>query len=189
MSLVKEIKQKSCKGCGEKFRPSMSTQKACSIKCALALAPANHDRAKKAIEQRKRAEHREAKAKTKTKADHVKDLQVVFNQWVRLRDDGLPCVSCGRHHEGQYHAGHYRTVGANPELRFEPLNVHRQCAPCNNHKSGDIVNYRINLIHRIGAEQVAWLEGPHEPKRFTIEDLKLIKAQYRAKIRQLQGEK
>lgn len=94
-------------------------------------------------------------------------------------------MSCGRHHQGQFHAGHFRSVGGNPELRFEPLNVWRQCAPCNNHMSGNVVNYRIELVKRIGADMVEWLEGPHEPKRYTIEDLKAIKAEYRAKVREM----
>lgn len=70
-------------------------------------------------------------------------------------------------------------------MRFEPLNVWKQCAPCNNHKSGDIVNYRIELVRRIGAKKVEWLEGPHEPKRYRIEDLKAIKAEYKAKTREI----
>lgn len=182
---LKEVKQKTCKACGSKFRPLLSTQKACSVKCALDLAPANQDKARKAIAQRERREIKVRKERVKSRADHVRETQAVFNEWIRLRDAALPCVSCGRHHEGQYHAGHYRTVGANPELRFEPLNVWKQCAPCNNHKSGDIVNYRIELVKRIGADRVAWLEGPHEAQRYTIEDLKAIKAEYRAKIKEL----
>jgi hypothetical protein len=184
---IKEVKQKTCKGCGGKFRPSLSTQKACSVKCALDLAkqPANQKVARKAIADRERREIQAQKQKLKSRSDYMREAQAAFNQWIRLRDEGLPCISCGRHHEGQYHAGHYRTVGANPELRFEPLNVHKQCAPCNNHKSGDIVNYRINLVHRIGADAVAFIEGPHQPRRYTIEDLKAIKAEYRAKIKQL----
>lgn len=184
---LKEVKQKTCKACGSKFRPSLSTQKACSVKCALDLAPANQDKARKAIAQRERREIKVRKERVKSRADHVRETQAVFNEWIRLRDAALPCVSCGRHHEGQYHAGHYRTVGANPELRFEPLNVWKQCAPCNNHKSGDIVNYRIELVRRIGADRVEWLEGPHEAQRYTIEDLKAIKAEYRAKIKELKG--
>lgn len=182
---LKEVKQKTCKACGGKFRPSLSTQKACSVKCALELAPVNQDKARKAIAQRERREIKVRKERVKSRADHVRETQAVFNEWIRLRDTALPCVSCGRHHEGQYHAGHYRTVGANPELRFEPLNVWKQCAPCNNHKSGDIVNYRIELVKRIGADRVEWLEGPHEAQRYTIEDLKAIKAEYRAKIKEL----
>lgn len=182
---LKEVKQKTCKACGSKYRPSLSTQKVCSVKCALDLAPANQDKARKAIAQRERREIKVRKERVKSRADHMRETQAVFNEWIRLRDAALPCVSCGRHHEGQYHAGHYRTVGANPELRFEPLNVWKQCAPCNNHKSGDIVNYRIELVKRIGADRVAWLEGPHEAQRYTIEDLKAIKAEYRAKIKEL----
>lgn len=182
---LKNVKQKTCKACGSKFRPSLSTQKACSVKCALDLAPVNQDKARKAIAQRERREIKVRKERVKSRADHVRETQAVFNEWIRLRDAALPCVSCGRHHEGQYHAGHYRTVGANPELRFEPLNVWKQCAPCNNHKSGDIVNYRIELVKRIGADRVEWLEGPHEAQRYTIDDLKAIKAEYRAKIKEL----
>lgn len=183
---LKEVKQKTCKACGGKFRPSFnSTQVVCSPKCALAHAPANQQKARKAIDQRERREIKVRKEKLKSRADHLKEAQVVVNQYIRLRDADLPCVSCGRFHDGQWHAGHFRSAGGHPELRFEPLNIWRQCAPCNTHKSGDLVNYRAELVRRIGAEKVEWLEGPHEAKRYTIEDLKAIKAEYRAKIKQL----
>ncbi|MFM9487895.1 recombination protein NinG [Pseudomonas monachiensis] len=187
---LKETKAKKCKNpaCGVSFKPSFSTaQKVCSWACGLAIAPENQEKARKAIAEVGRKEIRAAKERVKPRAQYMREAQQVFNEWIRLRDAALPCVSCGRHHEGQYHAGHYRTVGANPELRFEPLNVHKQCAPCNNHKSGDIVNYRISLLQRIGAGNVEWLEGPHEPQRYTIESLKKIKADYRALTRELKG--
>jgi len=184
---IKEVKQKTCKGCGDKFRPSLSTQKACSVKCALELAkqPANQKTARRAIDQRDRREIKIRKEKLKSRADHLRDTQIAFNAWIRERDVGLPCVSCGRHHNGQWHAGHYRSVGGHPELRFEPLNAARQCAPCNTHKSGDLVNYRIELVQRIGAEAVEWLEGPHEPKKYSVDELKAMTADYRAKTREL----
>ncbi|CAH0236207.1 hypothetical protein SRABI130_02872 [Pseudomonas sp. Bi130] len=187
---LKEVKAKKCKnpGCGVSFKPSFSTaQKVCSWGCGLAIKEVNQEKARKSLAQIERKEIKARKEKLKSRADHLRETQVVFNEWIRLRDAALPCVSCGRHHECQYHAGHYRTVGANPELRFEPLNVWKQCAPCNNHKSGDIVNYRIELVKRIGADKVDWLEGPHEPKRYTIEELKTIKAEYRAKTREFKG--
>ena len=183
---LKEVKQKACKACGSKFTPSFnSTQVVCSIKCAQAHAPANHEKARKAIAQRERREIKVRKEKLKSRADHLKEAQVVVNQYIRLRDADLPCVSCGRFHDGQWHAGHFKSAGGHPELRFEPLNIWRQCAPCNTHKSGDLVNYRAELVRRIGAEKVEWLEGPHEAKRYTIDDLKAIKAEYRAKIKAL----
>lgn len=152
------------------------------------MAGASKEKARKAKELRERAEHRQARARLKSRAQYMKDAQAVFNEWIRARDAALPCISCGRHHQGQWHAGHYRTVGTNPELRFEALNVHKQCAPCNNHKSGDIVNYRISLVKHIGQERVAWLEGPHEAKRYTIQQLKDMKADYRAMIREMKGQ-
>ncbi|ROQ53640.1 recombination protein NinG [Pseudomonas putida] len=188
MSLqAKQPRPKKCKNpaCGASFPPRRLGQAVCSPACGLAIAPVNRDKASKAIDQRERREVKVRKEKLKTRADHLKEAQVVVNQYIRLRDADLPCVSCGRFHDGQWHAGHFRSAGGHPELRFEPLNIWRQCAPCNTHKSGDLVNYRAELVRRIGAEKVEWLEGPHEAKRYTIEDLKAIKAEYRAKIKQL----
>lgn len=183
----KQPKPKKCRvaTCRASFVPSRMGQAVCSPACALADAPRHEPKARKALADIGRKELRASKVKIKTRAQHMKEAQAAFNAWIRERDIGLPCVSCGRHHNGQWHAGHYRTVGGNPELRFEPLNVWRQCAPCNNHKSGDIVNYRLELVRRIGAEKVAWLEGPHEPRKYTVEEIKTIKAEYRAKTREL----
>jgi hypothetical protein len=180
-------KQKSCSNsvCGAQFVPQRLGQKVCGPACALVMAPANQERARKALDQRERREIRVQKEKVKPRAAFMREAQTAFNAWIRERDIGLPCVSCGRHHNGQWHAGHYRTVGGNPELRFQPLNVWRQCAPCNNHKSGDIVNYRIELVKRIGAQKVGWLEGPHEPKKYTIDDLKALTAHYRELTREM----
>lgn len=172
--------------CAVKFRPTFSsTQKVCSPACALAVAPKHQDKARRAIADRERREIKVRKERLKSRGEHMKEAQAAFNAWIRERDAGLPCVSCGRHHNGQWHAGHFRSAGGHPELRFEPLNAARQCAPCNTHKSGDLLNYRVELINRIGLELVEWLEGPHEPRKYTIDDLKAIKAEYRAKVREL----
>lgn len=154
----------------------------CNLTC---LSDYGREKVYKRLEAKKREYVRKGREKLKGKSEHAREAQAAFNAFIRERDKNKPCISCGRHHQGQYHAGHYRTVGANPELRFEELNVQKQCAPCNNHKSGNIVEYRINLVHRVGQENVDWLEGPHEPKRYTVEDLKEIKALYRKKLREL----
>lgn len=173
---------RKCKICGEPFKPTYSTlQKECSYKC---MADAARERRVKT----ERKELRVRRAQIKTRAQWLRETQAVFNKFIRLRDANEPCISCGRHHSGQYHAGHYRTVGSHPELRFSELNCHKQCAPCNNHKSGNIVEYRISLSAKIGADNLYWLEGPHEPKKYTIDDLKLIKAEYKAKIKETENE-
>lgn len=183
----KQPKPKKCRvdTCRASFVPSRMGQAVCSPACAAIDAPRHQEKARKAIDQCERREIKVRREKLKSRAEHMREAQAAFNEWIRLRDADRPCVSCGRHHEGQYHAGHYRSVGANPELRFEPLNVWKQCAPCNTHLSGNLVNYRISLLQLIGAEQVEWLEGPHEPCKHTVEEIKNIKAEYRAKTREL----
>ncbi|MDH0797553.1 recombination protein NinG [Pseudomonas carnis] len=183
----KPAKPKKCRvaTCRASFVPSRMGQAVCSPACALIDGPRHAPKARKALADIERKNIKVRKEKLKSRADHLKDTQQAFNAWIRARDAGQPCISCGRHHEGQYHAGHYRTVGANPELRFEPLNAWKQCAPCNNHLSGNLINYRISLLQRIGEEKVAWLEGPHEAKKYTVEELKAMTAEYRAKTKEL----
>lgn len=188
--IAKQPRPKTCKNpaCGEKFVAQRLGQAVCSYPCGLAIKDVNQTKARKALADVGRKELQASKERIKPKGQYMREAQAAFNAWIRARDAAQPCISCGRHHEGQYHAGHYRTVGSSPELRFEPTNVHKQCAPCNNHKSGDIVNYRMSLVLRIGQAQVDWLEGPHEPQRYTIDDLKAIKARYKAMTKELQGE-
>jgi hypothetical protein len=178
MNQFKPLPRK-CKSCKGDYMTSRPMQSVCSPKCALSAAKVQR-------EKTERKEIRAAKERIKSKADHADDAQKAFNEWVRLRDAGQPCISCGTTANVQFCAGHYRTRGACPELRFEPLNVHRQCNKnCNLEKSGNVLEYRIRLVQKIGTENLAWLEGSHEPKRYTIEDLKSIKAEYRDKTRQI----
>ena len=41
------------------------------------------------------------------------------------------------------------------------------------------------LVRRIGITNVEWLEGPHEPQKYTVEELKALTAKYRALTREL----
>lgn len=186
-----KLKQKKCRNtsCRKEFTQQRPMQVVCGPKCASQLAIAKRKSSEEQARRKARAEVRAAKERLKTRSDHLRETQQAFNAYIRERDYHLPCISCGRHHQGQWHAGHYRTVGGNPELRFEPLNCHKQCAPCNNHKSGDIVNYRINLVARIGPDKVEWLEGPHEAKRYAVEQLKEMKALYRKLARDLKSQR
>ena len=63
-------------------------------------------------------------------------------------------------------------------MRYEPLNVWLQCAPCNTHLSGNAVLYRQALLLKIGAEKLDWLEGPHPTRHYTVDNLKALKADY-----------
>ena len=89
--------------------------------------------------------------------------------------------------KAQWHAGHYRSIGAAPELRYDERNIHKQCAPCNTHKSGNAIEYRIRLIQKIGLAEVEALECEHPPRKYTVDDLIDIKRHYKDKLRALQA--
>ena len=164
------------------------THKVCSDSCAVELLRKTREEAKLKADRTERVETKKALERLKTRSDWLKDAQVVFNQYIRERDKLEPCISCSRHHQGQYHAGHYLSTGARPNLRFVENNVHKQCQPCNTHLSGNLINYRINLIQKIGVEAVVQLETDFEPKKYTIDDLKEIIKIYRNKVKMLKSE-
>ena len=170
------MKLTRCKICRNEYKKFSISHKTCSPECAIELV--NRDKAKKA-----RIHHIAEKLRLKSRREWLKDAQIVVNKFVRKRDDGKPCISCGRHHEGQHHAGHYLSVGAHPALRFEMENIHLQCQPCNVHLSGNILNYRKGLIDKIGISRVEWLEGSHAPKKYTIQDLQEIISIYKNKLK------
>lgn len=184
--VVKEAKRRTrkcaIKECRQPFQPRSMTHKVCSPACGMAFIELERHR-------KERKERQEGLAKLKRRADHIKDAQAAFNSFIRARDADQPCISCGRHHQGAYDAGHYRSVGAQPALRFDETNCHKQCVPCNQHMAGNAVEYRIRLVQKIGREAVELLEIEHEPTKYTIEDAQRIKAIYRAKLKALVGDR
>ena len=167
-------RMRGCQSCKKQFQPERIGQRVCSSACAIAKVRAD------GLKERERV-HRERKRvlRDNDRGYHTKKAQAAFNKFIRLRDSNECCISCGRFHQGQYHAGHYRTTAAQPALRFNELNCHKQCAPCNNHKSGNITEYRIELVKRIGASLVEWLEIDHkQPAKWTIPELKAVRKYY-----------
>ena len=153
-------------------------QIACSPRCAYQSVQARKHKAFKAETVRMKR-----KLLENDKAHWIKKAQTAFNAYIRARDADKPCISCQRHHSGQYHAGHFRSIGACAALRFCEMQVRKQCAPCNNNLSGNITNYRINLVALIGVELVEAIENYNEVRRFTVDDLKAIEKTYKAKLK------
>lgn len=194
--IAKLPKHRNCKVCNERFKPATFYEWWCNEEhekeyiTQLALK-ARRERIQKDEQRRKKetqAERQSLKIRklaVKPLSYFAKQAQQAFNEYIRTRDARDACVSCGRFHEGQYHAGHYLTVGANPELRFNEDNCHRQCAPCNNHLSGNIEKYTPNLIAKIGQVRFDSLLGPHEITNYRRDDYIRIRDEYRAKTRAL----
>lgn len=184
---VKVLRQRSCRICTQSFRPWSTTQTACSPDCARKVAEQVRLKAE-------RKDIRERRERAKTRGDHIADAQVAFNAWIRARDAGRLCISCDTVLSslagtpgGGFDAGHYRSRGSAPHLRFDERNCHGQCKKCNRYKSGNAADYRINLVARIGIAEVLALEAEQEIAKWSIPQVLAIKALYRDKLKQLKA--
>lgn len=175
--------------CGNKFTPKNSLHKACCLEGSIEVAKTARKRLETKQAKIQRQEVRKAKEKQKTRSDWIKDAQKAFNAYIRARDAALPCISCGTTANVQYAAGHYRTTAAASHLRFDEDNVHKQCnRNCNKGKAGNITLYRINLIKKIGLQAVERLESDQTVRRWTVEELKSIRDEYRSKLKLIQSD-
>lgn len=104
--------------------------------------------------------------------------QGAVNLYVRCRDFGKPCISCGAPWSPSHDPGHYRTVGAAKQLRFDLDNIHIQCKSCNGNLSGNIKMYRARLIIKIGLPAFKELKNNNEIARYTKDDLIKIKHEH-----------
>lgn len=188
------VKPKTCAkskgGCGVKFIPVRPMQCACDVQCAQNMgALKNVKAAKKAAADDKR-QTRAKLEEMKALPELLAEAQREFNRFIRFRDADKPCICCGKplgdqRFGGAYDAGHYRSVGSAPHLRFDERNVHAQRKVCNNHKAGNHVEYRSGLIARIGLAQVEAIEADQAPKKYTRDQVREIRNHYRKAANEL----
>ena len=188
----KAPKPKTCRNpaCRGSFVPQRLGQAVCSPKCALATVEVQKAKEKKSLAQAGRRDIKVRKEALKTRGDHIREAQQAFNEYIRTRDQaaGHLCISSGKPLDwsgNAVDAGHYRSVGSAPHLRFDERNCHAQSKQDNRFLSGNAVDYRIGLIARIGQDAVDALEADKSVRKYTIEEIKAIKAEYRAKTRKL----
>ncbi len=179
---------KKCKVCKTEFTPTRPMQKVCSPTCALEVSRqvAQKKAAKEAQEDRKKT--REKLEAMRTKPQLVKVAQTAFNAFVRARDADKSCISCGKPpstETNQTDAGHFRSVGSAPHMRFVEDNIHGQCKHCNQYLAGNVLAYRKGLIERIGLERVEQIESDQTVRKYTKEGLQEIAKHYNAETRRL----
>lgn len=186
------VKQRACKVCREKFEPVRPMQTTCSIPCAIEYG--RQQLAKKQAKEAKaeRAQDKAKREQLKTRSDWIKEAQIAFNRFIRLRDSGMACICCRLPFAldavgGSADAGHYRSVGSAPHLRFDERNCHAQRKQCNRYGAGRAVDYRVGLIERIGLDSVLALEADQTPRKWSIEELKALRDKYHAKAKALEA--
>lgn len=181
-----EPKDGACAWCDKPFLRLLPMQKVCGPVCAGRKARAERE----AKERAEREETKKRKEAIKTIPDLIAEADKAFADFIRTRDRlaGHVCISSGRPLDwsgNQVDAGHYRSRGAASHLRYHEDNCHAQSKHDNQFKSGNVVEYRIRLIQRIGQERVEALEADNTVKKWTREELVSIKTHYRAKAREL----
>ena len=175
----------------EVFRPGA---RVCSLECAAEWS--NRLRARersKALEQQ-RSVDRVRREKLKPYHAWLREAQSAFNAYRRevCRIAGYRCICCGHALDwsgNKVDAGHYRSRGSAPHLRFVENNVWAQRKQCNRWGAGRAVDYRIGLIARIGVQAVEALEADQAPRTWSIDELKAIKLTYKNKLKALRERK
>lgn len=167
-----------CKNCKEKFEPVRFNQKYCfKDECIRVFVEEAKSKAWKKTKKN-------MQENLETIQDLVKATQIVFNKYIRLRDKDELCISC-KQKPKKSNAGHYYNANNHWNVRFDENNVHLQCEHCNTFLSGNLINYRENLLKKIGAEEFNVLEGKSKvTRKFTKEELKEIIETYKKKIKE-----
>jgi hypothetical protein len=177
---------KKCKECKDPFEPRFSTLERYCWKHECKFIEAIQK-----VEQKKKSESKEwseRKSKLKkellTVQDYLKLAQQVFNQYIRKRDEGKNCISCGKKINGVVHASHYYNANNHWNVRFDENNVFSCCYKCNVQLSGNLIEYGINLEKLIGPDEFTILrEKAYQTRKFTRDELKEIIIIYKNKLK------
>ena len=98
-----------------------------------------------------------ARRKSSIKALRRK-LDLAFSFYIRQRDQGKPCITCGKHAPLQ--AGHF-IKRQHQATRWDERNCHGQCVRCNMWLHGNEGAYALALVDKYG--------------RATVDELLLLK--------------
>lgn len=186
------VKLRKCKvkACRKQFVPAKPFIDWCSDDCAHALALEKLAKIKERVVRAERKADKVKREKLKTRGDWMREAQQAFNAFIRERDRqaGHSCICCGEPLDwsgNNVDAGHYRSRGSAPHMRFVDNNCWAQTKKCNRYQAGRAVDYRIGLIKRIGMEAVEALESDQTARKWSITELQEIKATYRRRLKEL----
>lgn len=185
------MKQKTrvCRICKTVFPVGRAMYPWCSIDCQ---ATDGMDKA----EKKRKAKKLEAKTEVRVALREFKKndkpvllqlAQKLVNQYIRLRDSGNLCISCGHNFaNGRVeNAGHYVRISKCSFLRFHEDNINLQCSYCNKELDGNEGAYRTPLADKIGLVRLEFLEANKTTlKTWTVEELQEIITTYRKKLKE-----
>jgi len=183
------MKTKKCQFCKAEFTPINSMQKVCGYQCAIDLGVAEKKKEKRRAEVIERRADKVKREKLSPISTFEKRAEKAINAYVRERDSGKGCVSCDKsaNWEGQWHASHFRSVGAASAVRFNLWNIHKACWICNKLYSGRIDQYTPEIIQRIGQDRVEWLKSQNQITKYSREWLERAARIFNKKTKRLRS--
>jgi len=101
------------------------------------------------LEQRQTQETEEKRLK----ASKI-NTRMQVHAYIRKRDEGKPCISCGCNWNISFEAGHFFKAETFETLKYHLDNIHGQCFRCNRFvEDGNHQEYSLRLPSRIGQER------------------------------------
>ena len=192
--MMKKIKSKKCKACGILYTPFSSLQKVCSVGCSLNFVKKEQMNAyskssRKALNDFNKKDIKWQHKQTQPAFNKMRKLQEL--KWFADRGLEATCISCQKPvGNDQWCNGHFKTVGSNGRLRYDPLNSYLQHnRSCNMGLSGDIAGYKVGLVLRFGEKEgnsiIGYCETTRSPKKYLWEELEEIRSECNKVIKSL----
>ena len=116
----------------------------------------------------------------------LKKATTYCHRYIRQRDEGKPCISCGNFY-GQKDPGHFYKAELYSQLKFDENNINMQCRRCNGFEDGKFDGYTHGYLHRFGPFKLKKLQAKAEASKqlnfkWDREDLKAIIKHYKNKL-------
>lgn len=119
------------------------------------------------------------------------NVRTVCHDYIKLRDKGLPCVSCGAHWTSEHQAGHLYKAELFSMLKYDERNIHNQCKKCNLFDNGNESMYHAAILSRLSIDdydEIKRIASQEKQTNFKWdrEELEKIRKYYQLKIKQLE---
>jgi hypothetical protein len=188
-----ELRIRKCCACRIPFHQQRPLQKACSPRCAELDAVRRRER-RDAVQRRQQRVSDRAHAETlKSLRELIEEAQKSFNAFIRFRDRHQRCICCDQPFEperpgGAVDAGHYLARSIAPQHRFNEDNVFAQRKNCNRPGGTTRAAFRAGVESRIGLQRLEALESDTTVHKWAKDEVRAIRDDYRAKLKQLKKE-
>jgi hypothetical protein len=178
-------KMGKCRVCRIEFAKRGMGHILCGMTCAQTWAQREVEKKERIAAKAERQATKEQLMQLKPLHYWAKRAEKACNAYIRARDAGDPCISCGTYDAPEWHAGHCYTVAARPDIRYHEDNIHLQCPKCNTYQGGMVGEYKKRVVSKIGQPRFDALEYVNPAFKKTREYYQSVEAHFKNLLREL----